>query len=90
MMAEAGQEGKRTSEKERVRFKSFRDFTTRTGCRPRFPGLLSAGMTSAGVTFFRGHDGSGGLKPRVRESSFPRKRESRNRLGSETEGCFKN
>jgi len=25
--------------------------------RPGFPGLLSAGMTSAGVTFFRGNDG---------------------------------
>jgi hypothetical protein len=31
MMAEPGQEGKRTSEIERVRFKSFSDFCSRTG-----------------------------------------------------------
>ena len=36
------------------------------------------GLLSAGVTFFRGHDVSGGLILRGEPLSFPRKRESRN------------
>jgi len=39
---------------------------SRLDSRPGFPGLLSAGMTSAGVTFFRGND-----EPRHTGYKFP-------------------